>query len=98
VKSAKQHTVKINQIGEIRQLCIKKEIEVNSTSDLYKKNKAQKELIALRQKLEAVESPRTKYTPDPVLLYEIETLKGNLSKDRQILFSGIINYPEISVE
>jgi inner membrane protein len=90
-----EHLKKFNQIKQLRIACKKVENKVRIESDLYLKNKLQNELIDMRVKLETAESGLINYYPDPILLFEIESLKRSLNQEHQILFSGIINYPEL---
>lgn len=48
-QAAQQHQEQLNEIKQLRCICQVKEQEVKKESDIYKKNKAQKELINLRE-------------------------------------------------
>ena len=44
------------------------------------------------------ENQMDEFRPDPVLLFEIESLDRQVSQVKEIAFSGVINYPVINIK
>jgi inner membrane protein len=91
-RTKSDYNLKLRELSQIRAKYDENFLSMLQAKDLYQKNKLQAELIKLRTQISNYESKVDSFRPDPVLLYEIQSLKTEVNQARTITFSGMINY------
>jgi inner membrane protein len=89
----KEYESKNKKLRKIENEIKKTSARIKKESDLYQKNKLQNLLIDLKSEYQTEKNKIGKYTPDPLLVYDLQQLKNKTKIDNKIKFSGVITFP-----
>ncbi|MDA3817016.1 MAG: metal-dependent hydrolase [Prolixibacteraceae bacterium] len=89
----KEYESKNNKLRKIENEINKTNARIKKESDLYQKNKLQNLLIDLKSKYQTEKNKIEKYTPDPLLTYDLKQLKNKTKISNEIRFSGVVTFP-----
>lgn len=89
----KEYESKNKKLRKIENEIKKTSARIKQESDLYQKNKLQNLLIDLKSEYQTEKNKIEKYTPDPLLVYDLQQLKNKTKIDNKIKFSGVITFP-----